>query len=65
MIIEIYRPVLEKCGSVKEAMRRGLYTAWTPDKIKGSFNYGKGTVKDLKKYMDNNKTLLCFVEVQE
>ena len=65
MIIEFYKPWLKECGSVKEAMRRGWFITWTPERIKGAFNNGNGTKKDLKKYMDNNKALCYFMEVKK
>ena len=65
MIIEIYKPLLKKCGSVKEAMLQGYYIEWTPERIKGAFNFGNGTKKDLKNYMDNNKELCYFMEVKK
>lgn len=63
MIIELYKPWVKKCGSIKEAMHRGWYITWTPEKIKAAFNNGAGSKKDLKNYMKNNKKLCYFLEV--
>lgn len=63
MTIELYKPWVKKCGSVKEAMRRGWYIVWTDEKIKNAFNNGNETLKDFAIYKDNNKNLCYFVEV--
>jgi hypothetical protein len=34
---------------------------WTGEKIKGAFNFGHGTLKDLKRYMDDNKKYCQYV----
>lgn len=39
---------------------KDLYTIWNDDRIKEAFNFGKGTKKDMIKYMRNNKKLAKF-----
>lgn len=36
------------------------YNYWDDDRIKGAFNFGNGTWKDMKRYMDDNKDLAKF-----
>ena len=31
------------------------YREWTVDEIRKGFNFGKGTIKDFKRYMSDNK----------
>lgn len=63
MIIEIYKPWIKKHGTAKEAIRRGWYIEWTPEKIRGAFNNGNGNEKDFKQYKENNKSLCLFMEI--
>ena len=35
---------------------------WTPERIKAAFNYGHGTIKDLRVYMENNTKYCIFEE---
>ena len=63
MFIELYKPWVKKCGSIKEAIRRGWYIEWTPEKIEAAFNNGNGTKKHFKEYQENNKKLCLFIEV--
>lgn len=65
MIIEISRNLLNrKCnGDIKKAVAAGYYTTWTTERIKGAFNNGNGTEKDLKRYMHDNKKYCVFMEV--
>ena len=63
MIIEIYKPWIKIDGSVEETMRKGFYIEWTPERIKSAFNFGNGTEKDLKRYMNDNKNNCLFLEV--
>ena len=41
-------------------LKNGLYNVWTMERIAGAFNFGKGTLKDFKKYVNNNKSLAYF-----
>ena len=40
----------------------GMFLEWTPERIEGAFNFGNGTEKHLKEYMNNNKQYCIFVE---
>ena len=62
MIIELYKPWVKKCGSLKEAIRRGWYIEWTPEKIKAAFNFGNGTKKDFERYKKENIKYCLFLE---
>lgn len=63
MFIEIYKPWIKKHGTVEETIRKGWYIEWTPERIKGAFNFGNGTKKDFKRYRTENKKLCLFLEV--
>lgn len=38
-----------------------LFNYWTEERIKGAFNFGNGTIKDLKRYAKNNKQFCTIV----
>lgn len=40
----------------------GDFLAWTPEKIKAAFNFNNGTIKDLKRYMRDNKCYCLFLD---
>ena len=40
--------------------KNGLYNVWTMERIAGAFNFGKGTLRDFKAYMENNKQYAYF-----
>lgn len=65
MIREISKNLLNrKCnGDIKKAVEAGYYTDWTTERIKGAFNFGNGTEKDLKRYMRDNSKYCVFLEV--
>lgn len=65
MIIDIYKPTLriEYGGDVGKAITAGDYTVWTPERIKGAFNFGAGTMADFERYKRNNADLCVFMEV--
>ena len=41
--------------SIKKALENGFFTVWTPERIKGAFAGGHGTVKDFERYKKDNK----------
>lgn len=53
IIIEICATEARKT-SVKEAIKAGYFNIWTPDRIKGAFNFGNGTKKDFYRYKKDN-----------
>ena len=63
MIIEIYKPYIKLDGSIEKVIENGFFIEWTPERIKNAFNFGNGTEKDFKKYIQNNKNLCLFLEV--
>ena len=63
MIVEIYKQWARECGSIENAIKEGYGLEWTPERIKGAFNFGRGTEKDLKEWMERNKTLCYFIEI--
>ncbi|MBQ5902099.1 MAG: hypothetical protein IIW83_02490 [Clostridia bacterium] len=65
MYIEIGKSAVDKfCnGNIKTAIKAGYFNEWTPERIKGAFNNGRGTEKDFARYMRDNKIYCYFVEV--
>ena len=53
--------ISKRNGKSKEQnFKNGLYTVWDMERIAGAFNNGKGTLKDFKAYMENNKQYAYF-----
>ena len=41
--------------NIKESLLTGEFFEWTNERIRGAFRYHNGTIKDLKRYIRNNK----------
>lgn len=52
--------ISRKYGDVKKAIAAGAFNIWDDERIKNAFNFGNGTIKDFKRYMDNNKQFCYF-----
>ena len=52
-------------GDYKTGIMEGFYTAWNDKRIKNAFNGGNGTIKDFKRYMNDNKNTCVFIQVKE
>ena len=53
--------ICKQNGKSKQCnLKNGLYTVWDMERIQKAFNFGKGTLKDFKKYIENNKSLSYF-----
>ena len=65
MIREVYKKWVHQDynGNINACIKDGFYIDWTDEKIKSAFNFGDGTIKDLKKHIENNKNLCYFLEV--
>lgn len=65
MILEIDKSYVEKFynGDLKKCIIEKDGMLWTDERIKGAFNFGKGTKKDLKEYMKDNQKYAYFVEI--
>jgi hypothetical protein len=63
MIIEIYKPYIKIDGSIEKVIENGFFIEWTPERIKNAFNFGNGTIKDFRRYMNDNKDRCLFLEV--
>lgn len=63
MFLEVYKMNAKRCGSIEKAIEDGFCIAWEDEKIKSTFNNGRGTLEDLKRHMDANRSLCFFVEV--
>lgn len=65
MVLEIDKSYVNRFynGDVNEAVKNMDGNLWTDEKIKGAFNFGNGTKKHLKKYIENNKNYAYFIEV--
>ncbi len=40
-----------------------LFNFWDKDRIKGAFNFGNGTEKDLRQYAENNKKYMALIKI--
>ena len=49
----------------KKAIAAGAYNIWTPERVKLAFNFGRGTVKDFNRYMQDNKQFCYFINKGE
>lgn len=56
-----------KYKNMREAIKDGTYDAWTDERIKLAFNFGNGTLKDLKRFCKDNKEKIisseCFYKI--
>lgn len=67
MIIQLYKKTCmeEYNGNYTEMLNDGKYLfEWTDANIKGAFNFGRGTIADLRRYIDDNKTLSRFFNTE-
>ena len=49
----------------KKNYQKGLFSEWTPERIKRAFNDGAGTLSDLKKYAKNNRAFCVVVDTEK
>lgn len=65
MILELGKVFINNVysGNIKAAINDKAGILWTDEKIKAAFNFGNGSEKDFKRYMNNNKKYAYFVEV--
>lgn len=65
MYIEIYKKTLNESfnGNIQKCIDDGYFFEWTANRIKNTFNFGKGTIRNLKEYMQNNKRYCIFLQV--
>ena len=65
MIREVYKKWVHQDynGDINACIKDGFYTDWTDERIKNTFSSGNGTIKDLKRYIDDNKCYCYFLEV--
>lgn len=60
--------IIEIKGSRRDARKnyqKGLFNEWTPERIKGAFNGGAGTLSDLKEYAKNNRAFCTVVDTKK
>lgn len=58
---------IEICGNRRNAQKEynaGWYSLWGAEKIKGAFNFGHGTIADLKRYTANNRGNTTFIDLR-
>ena len=48
-----------------EMVKAGDGIVWTADKIRSAFNFGNGTEKDLRRYIENNKCFCAFYDTEK
>lgn len=61
MIIEVNKKYIKQFGTVDRAIEEGYCVEWSPERIANAFNFGNGTMKDLKRYMNANKNECVFI----
>ena len=60
--------LIEICGSKKTAQenyKKGLWAEWTPKRIKGAFQFGDGTIDDLKRFARDNAGAVCIYDTDK
>ena len=64
MIIEIDKKILKtECNNnIEIALKDGWFLDWNPERVKSAFAFGKGTIKDLNRYINDNKQFAVFIE---
>lgn len=55
----------DKGLSLRQALQTGKYNIWNNDRIKGAFNFGNGSMKHFKEYMQNNKSYADFYKLED
>lgn len=60
MLIEIYKREADRLGKL-EAIRAGWFNIWTPERIRGAFAFGHGTMKDFERYKRDNAPRFCYI----
>lgn len=65
MLLEIGKKYVQEFynGKLYAAVAQKDGVLWTDDRICKSFNFGNGTIKDLQRYINDNKKYAYFVEV--
>lgn len=61
IIIEICITEARKTG-IENAIKKGWFNVWTPERIKGAFNYGRGTMADFNRYKKDNNNRYCLIK---
>ena len=59
--------VMEIFGTRRTASKQysdGLWNLWTDSRIKGAFEFGKGTFADLCRYAKDNRKYATFVNLE-
>ena len=58
--------ISKRNGKSKEQnFKNGLFNIWTMERIAGTFNFGNGTLKDFKTFMENNKQYVYFIVIKK
>lgn len=62
MVLEIFKDDIRKFGSIQACIDNLQYMVWTPERIKGAFNFGNGTSEHFREFKKNNAKYSVFVE---
>ena len=60
--------IIEIDGNKRNAKKnylRGFWSEWTPERIKGAFNFGHGTMEDLIEHAELNKSYCVFYDTDK
>lgn len=64
VIIEICIAEARKTG-INQAIKNGWFNVWTPERIKGAFSAGHGTMADFERYKKDNNNRYCIIKEME
>lgn len=59
--------VIEISGTRREvgnAYAHGWWNLWTDERIKGAFEFGRGTFADLRRYAQMNRSYATFINLE-
>lgn len=59
---EVNKKYIARYGTIEKAIEEGYFIDWTPERIKAAFNAGNGTMKDFKRYMNDNKQFCKYLK---
>lgn len=55
--------ILTTTGKVRDAVRAGDFLEWYPDRVKQAFEFGRGTMTDLRRHIKLNRAHCRFVQL--
>lgn len=65
ILVEVSNDHKRIYGTIKKAISEGYFMVWTPERIRGAFSNGHGTLKDFNRYKDDNRIFCTIIELTE